>query len=80
MQRWVFKENVAALPFKSDALARSVGTTAAELDSEPVSDLAADVVFDALARSVSGIVKREECDERRTSYAANGAKMALTLS
>ena len=66
--------NVGLLPFTDDALAASVGCTAAELNAEPIDQLAVDVVFDALAESQSGIVGREECDARRAAFtAADGA-------
>jgi len=34
----------------------------------PIDPLAADIVFDGLAQSKSGIVPRELCDARRASY------------
>ena len=51
-----------------------MGTTAAELDAQPVSWAACDVVFDALSRSQSGLVDRQVIDERRAAYeTADGA-------
>lgn len=51
--RWVHRENVGQLPFPDDeegrALAASVGATVEELNAESVDELAADVLFDALA-------------------------------
>jgi len=68
VQRWIHDENVRLLPFKSKALAASVGATPRELNAEPISTLATDVVFDALSVSQSGIVSKTECDARRASY------------
>mmetsp|Transcript_24449 Transcript_24449/g.78924 ORF Transcript_24449/g.78924 Transcript_24449/m.78924 type:complete len:201 (+) Transcript_24449:513-1115(+) len=67
-QRHWHEQNVGRLSFRSDALAASVGCTAAELDAREVSPLACDVVFDALSRSQSGITDKLGCDERRASY------------
>ena len=74
VQRYILNATVGLLPFTDDALAASVGCTAAELNAEPIDQLAVDVVFDALAESQSGIVGREECDARRAAFtAADGA-------
>jgi len=67
-QRYWHEQNVGRLSFRSDALAASVGCTAAELDAREISPLACDVVFDALSRSQSGITDKLGCDERRASY------------
>ena len=75
-QRWWHNENICngLLPFEDEALAASVGTTAAALNACPPSWEAADVVFDALSRSQSGIVDKTLVDERRASWqAADGA-------
>lgn len=66
-QRWWHNQNVGSLPFQDEALAASVGATAAELDAEGVSDIACDVVFDALSESKSGIVDKALIDARRAS-------------
>tara|TARA_B100000513_G_scaffold188029_1_gene110827 strand:- start:216 stop:1088 length:873 start_codon:yes stop_codon:yes gene_type:complete len=74
VQRYLFVQNVQTLPFKEDKLARSVGASARELNAEPVSELAAEIVFDALSVSKSGIVPKDDCDARRASYVdADGA-------
>mmetsp|Transcript_31464 Transcript_31464/g.74301 ORF Transcript_31464/g.74301 Transcript_31464/m.74301 type:complete len:250 (-) Transcript_31464:324-1073(-) len=70
VQRYWFSQNVGQLPFKSKALAASVGCSVAELNKRSLDPLAIDVVFDALARSKAGIVVRETCDQRRASYEA----------
>ena len=70
VQRVWFKENVGLLPFADERMAKSVGATAAELNATPLCPLAADVVFDALSTSQSGIIQRELCDERRAAYQA----------
>ena len=80
VQRYWFAENVGLLPFRSKALAASVGSSATELNRQPISPLAVEVVFDALARSKSGILKREMCDERRASYASTGGFDAAALA
>lgn len=67
-QRAWFKENVGNLPFTDERLARSIGCSVAELAVRPVDELAADVVFDAIVRSRSGICERAECDEQRAKY------------
>lgn len=72
VQRYWFTENVGLLPYRSKALAASVGCTVAELADEPISPLAADIVFDALAHGNSGIMQREVCDERRASWEGAG--------
>ena len=73
LPRWVHRESVGRLPFADDeagrALAASVGATVEELNKEPVDDLAADVVFDALSMTgMTGFVNEEECDLRRASF------------
>ena len=68
VQRYWFAQNVGQLPFRSKALAASVGSSVAELSRQPINPLAVDVAFDALAQSKSGILKREVCDARRASY------------
>lgn len=74
VQRYIFNKTVVLLPFENEALAASVGATAAELNAEPLEPFAVDVVFDALAASQSGIVGIADCDERRASYeTAEGA-------
>ena len=45
-QRFLLKENVGSLPFRNAKMAASVGASVAELNREPVSELACDIVFD----------------------------------
>jgi hypothetical protein len=66
-QRWWHRENVPLLPFTSESLATSVGSSVVELNALAVNPLACDVVFDSLARSQSGIVDKDVCDSRRTA-------------
>lgn len=74
VQRYLFVENVQSLPFKDEKLARSIGASARELNAEPVDELAAQIVFDALSVSKSGIAPKADCDARRASYTdAEGA-------
>ena len=68
VQRWVHSENVGLLPFTDEAMAASVGATAAELDAEPIDKLAAEIVFDALSASQSGVCPIDDCNARRASY------------
>jgi hypothetical protein len=68
VQRYWFGQNVGLLHFNDDALAASVGKTAAEIDLLAINPLAVQVVFDALACSQAGILPRDLCDERRASY------------
>ena len=71
VQRWWHNENIAdkqLLPFTDEALAASVGCTAAELNAVAPTWEACDVVFDALSRSMSGIMDKELIDERRAAY------------
>jgi len=70
VQRYWFSENVKLLPFKCEALAASVGSSCQEMNAMPISEMAIDVCFDALSRSQSGIIQRELCEERRSSYAS----------
>jgi hypothetical protein len=74
-QRFLLKENVGALPFRSAKLAASVGATVAELNREPISELACDIVFDVRGpgtrgRNTGGRVQRER--GRRTEAASKG--------
>ena len=74
VQRYWHAQNVPLLRFRSQALAASVGLTVAELDARPINPEAADLCFDALARSRSGVLARELCDQRRATYqTADGA-------
>ena len=68
VQRVFFVENVPMLPFTDAAMAASVGATAQELNAEPLSQLALDVVFDALTASKSTFANKEEADARRSTY------------
>lgn len=70
VQRWWHGENVKLLPFRSEALAASVGSTAAELSAKEINPLACEVVFDALSRSESGILDKTLVDERKAAYEA----------
>jgi hypothetical protein len=70
VQRYWHSTNVLLLPFTSEALAASVGLTAAEMNQRPVNPLACDVVFDALSRSQSGITDKTLIDSRRAAYQA----------
>lgn len=67
-QRWWHNENVPLCRFTSGSLAASVGKSVAEMNAMEVNPLALEIVFDALARSQSGIVPKELCDARRASY------------
>jgi hypothetical protein len=70
----VHNENVKLLPFEDEALAASVGATVEELNAEQIDPFAAEVVFDALSRSMSGVVYQEDCDAQRSSFvSADGA-------
>ena len=68
VQRWVHNENVGMLPFTDEKLAASVGATVEELNAEPIDPLAAEVVFDALSGSMSGLAYQEQTDELRESF------------
>ena len=68
VQRYWHAANVPQLGFTSEAMAASVGSSAAELDATPIDPLACDVVFDALTRSQSGIIDRDEIDAQRAKY------------
>ena len=68
VQRFLFVENVPTLPFKDAALARSVGASVRELNSEPLNPLALEVVFDALTQSKSSFANQTAANARRTSY------------
>ena len=69
-QRWWHNEHLSAglLPFTNEAMARSVGKTAAELDATPPTWEACDVVFDALSRSQSGLVEKSLVAERKAGW------------
>eukprot|EP00962_Isochrysis_galbana_P005629 scaffold1518_cov109-Isochrysis_galbana.AAC.1 len=66
-QRFLLKENVGSLPFKSANLAASVGATPAELNREPISELACDI---------SSIVEKRLADANRARYEASDGKFA----
>ena len=68
VQRYILSENIGLLSFKNQAMAASIGCTVRELQAEPIDPLAVDIVFDALARSKSGIEVKEVVDERRASF------------
>ena len=68
VQRVWHNENVGLLPFRSRAMAESIGCTAAELNRLPLNPTACEVVFDALSESQGGITGAAECDARRASY------------
>ena len=67
-QRWWHNENVPLLDFTNEAMAQSIGMSAAELQAVEPSWEACDVVFDALSRSQSGLVDKALIDERRAAY------------
>ena len=68
VQRYWHAQNVGLLPFKNKALAASIGCTVNEMNALPVNPLAAEIVFDALARSQGGITEAEFANERRASW------------
>ena len=68
VQRCWHTDNVGLLPFADGALAASIGASASELNAEAINPLAAEIVFDALAISNAGFVRKEECDARRASF------------
>lgn len=68
VQRYWHGENVGLLPFTDKRLAESIGCTVAEMQALPINPRAADIVFDALSRSQSGITEEETCDERRAAW------------
>ena len=68
VQRVWHNENVAKLPFRSRAMAESIGCTAVELNRLPLNPVACEVVFDALSESQGGITGATQCDARRVSY------------
>ncbi len=75
-QRYWHNANIGSLPFTSESLASSVGSSVVEMQALPVNPLAADLCFDALARSQSGIVDKELCQERRLSYETSDGAFA----
>ena len=70
-QRYWHNANVGLLPFGDAAMAASVGAGVDELDQRPISQLACDVVFDAVSDGQGGIVDYSLCDERRARYASS---------
>jgi hypothetical protein len=71
--RWVHRENVGLLPFPDDeegrVLAASVNATVAELNAEPVNEMAADVLFDAMSQTgLIGFAEQDEVDRARASF------------
>ena len=79
-QRCMLVDNVPSLAFRDQKLAASIGATASELNKEPVSELACDIVFDALTQSKSGFVSFVRADEARMSYqSADGSFDAATF-
>ena len=66
--RWVHNDNVGKLPFTDAALAESIGASVEELNAEPVDELAADIVFDALCGSMAGFVDEDQCDTKKAQF------------
>jgi len=61
-------QNAKVLPFTDEKLAASVGLTVEDFAEIPVTDAACNVVYDALAQSMSGLIPYEVADERRASW------------
>lgn len=68
VQRVALRQNVGSLPFTNERLAASVGRSAEAFNTTPVRAEAADIVFDALAQSKSGLLPPTVCDERRAGW------------
>ena len=72
VERVALRQNIGDLPFTNAPLAASCGKGVAFFDEMPVSEAAANIVFDALAQSKSGLVPPATCDERRAAWFAAG--------
>jgi len=68
VERVAMQQNLPSLRFEDARLAAAFGKSAAEFDAMPVSRVAIDVVFDALAQSKSSLLKRELADQRKLSW------------
>ena len=67
-ERMGLLQNAKKLPFTDEKLAASVGLTVADFEDIPVTDAAANVVYDALAESRSGLIPYAVADARRAAW------------
>lgn len=66
-ERVALNLNAPKLQFKDEKLAASVGKTVEEMNAMPVSKIASDVLYDALAQSKSSLIPQKVLDQRRAS-------------
>lgn len=67
VERVAFLQNVPTLPFVDERLAASVGATADDFD-EAIDEATMQIVFDALARSKTSLVKQDDADARIAAW------------
>jgi len=65
VERVALAYNIGNLNFTNAKLAAAVGKTVEDFESLPVSTVAADIVFDALVESKSGLLNPDELNKRR---------------
>ena len=74
VERVALSMNANKLPFKNEKLAASVGKTVEEMNEMPVSPVACEIVFDAIAQSKSSLIPEKAVDERLATFVtAEGA-------
>lgn len=72
VERIALQQNAQKLPFKNVGLAAWAGKSVAEMDAMPVTKVATDIVYDALAQSKSSLLKEDAVDKRRNSWLIDG--------
>jgi len=68
VERVALLQNAPKLPFKNEKLAASYGKTVEEFNAMPVNPIAANIVYDALAQSKTGLLPQDTVDKRRSSW------------
>jgi len=68
IERMALLQNAKKLPFVDERLAASVGLTCEDFADIPVTDMATDVIYDAIAESKSGLIPYAVVDQRRATF------------
>ena len=72
VERVALNLNCKKLPFTNEKLAASVGKTVEEMNAMPVSTVATEVVFDAIAQSKSSLIPEKTVDQRIAKFVEGG--------
>ena len=74
VERIAMVQNIAALPFRSEPLAAAVGLSIEEMNGQPISRAAVNVVYDALSQSRASLLPPDVIESRRRGWlSADGA-------